>query len=57
MYRAYYGGGGSAVVPPLENDRWPNKQFATLDEALLWARAVVRHGRPSSRSRETTARN
>jgi hypothetical protein len=44
MYRAYYGGGGGAAVPPLEKDQWRNKQFATLDEALLWARAVVRHG-------------
>ncbi|WP_157100608.1 hypothetical protein [Rhodoplanes sp. Z2-YC6860] len=44
MYRAYYGGGGGAAVPPMEKDQWPNNQFATLDEALLWARAVVRHG-------------
>jgi hypothetical protein len=28
----------------LERDRWPFKQFATLDEALLWTRAAVNKG-------------
>jgi hypothetical protein len=28
----------------LEKDRWPFKEFAKLDEALLWTRAVVKHG-------------
>jgi hypothetical protein len=44
MYRAYYGAGKCGPVPPMEKDRWPSKEFANLDEALLWARAVVKHG-------------
>jgi hypothetical protein len=28
----------------MEKDWWPSKEFANLDEALLWARAVVKHG-------------
>lgn len=44
MYRAYYGAGSLGSVPPLEKDRWPFKQFADLDGALLWTRAVVKHG-------------
>jgi hypothetical protein len=44
MYRAYYGGGKSGPVPPLEKDRWPSRQFENLDQALLWTLAVVKHG-------------
>ena len=44
MYRAYYGPAGSGPVPPLEKDRWPFREFRTLDEALLWAREVVQRG-------------
>lgn len=44
MYRAYYGTAGSGSIPSLEKDRWPFKQFTTLDEALLWARAAVNRG-------------
>lgn len=44
MYRAYYGTPGSERVPPLEKDRWPFKQFLTLDDAFLWARHVAKRG-------------
>ena len=44
MYRAYYGTPGSDRVPPLEKDRWPSKQFLSLDDALLWARHVAKRG-------------
>jgi len=44
MFRAYYGAGKCDSISPLEKDRWPFKEFAYLDEALLWTRAVVKHG-------------
>ena len=44
MYRAYYGAAEYGRVPPLEKDRWPFREFPNLDEALLWTRAVVKHG-------------
>jgi hypothetical protein len=44
MYRAYYGTAGCGPVPPLEKDRWPFKEFTTLDDALLWTREVVKRG-------------
>lgn len=44
MYRAYYGTPGCGLVPPLEKQRWPFKEFTTLDEALLWTQEVVRRG-------------
>ena len=44
MYRAYYGTPEIDRVPPLEKDRWPSKQFLSLDDALLWARHVAKRG-------------
>jgi hypothetical protein len=44
MYRAYYGAGECGPVPPLEKHRWPFREFSNLDEALLWTRAVAKHG-------------
>jgi hypothetical protein len=31
-------------VLPLEKGHWPFKEFATLDEAVLWARRVAKRG-------------
>lgn len=44
MYRAYFGTPGCGSVPPLEKDQWPSRAFATLDDALLWARQVAKRG-------------
>lgn len=44
MFRAYYGTAGCGTVPPLEKDRWPFKEFTTLDEALLWTQEIVKRG-------------
>jgi hypothetical protein len=44
MYRAYYGPAGCGAVLPLEKDRGPFKEFMSLDDALLWTRAVVKRG-------------
>lgn len=44
MYRAYFGAAGCDRVPPLEKDRWPFKEFANLDEALLWTQEVIKKG-------------
>ena len=43
-YRVYSGPRGSAAISPLDKDRLPFKEYATLDEALQWARHVNSHG-------------
>ena len=44
MFRAYYGTAGSGSISPLEKERTPRKEFASLDEALLWSRQVAKKG-------------
>jgi hypothetical protein len=44
VYRAYFSVRGSDDVLPLEKGHWPFKEFATLDEAVLWARRVAKRG-------------
>jgi len=44
-YRVYSGPRGSQAVAPLEKDRMLFKEFATLDEAMSWARHVNDGGR------------
>ena len=44
MYRAYYGPAGCGPLSPLAKHRQPFREFALLDEALLWARRVVAKG-------------
>ena len=39
-YRVYSGPRGSAVPKPLEKDRMLFKEFASLDDAMSWARHV-----------------
>jgi hypothetical protein len=43
-YRVYSGPRGSEAVSPMEKDRLLFKEYATLDEALNWARHVDRQG-------------
>jgi hypothetical protein len=43
-YRVYSGPRGSAAIPPLERDRLPYKECASLDDALSWARHVQDRG-------------
>jgi hypothetical protein len=45
MYRAYFGPAGAGPLGSFEKDRSPFREFATLDEALLWSCSVVRRGR------------
>jgi len=44
-FRCYSGPRGSESLPPLEKDRHLYKEFATLDEALGWARHLNDNGR------------
>ena len=44
-FRAYSGPQGSEAVSPLEKERLLYKEFATLDEALGWARHIIKSGR------------
>ena len=44
QYRVYGGQRGSEAVSPLEKDRLLYKEYATLDEALSWARHLVDRG-------------
>ncbi len=44
-YRVYSGPRGSQSISPLEKDRHLFKEFATLDEAMNWARHVNDSGR------------
>lgn len=44
-YRVYSGPRGVEAVSPLEKDRMLFKEFATLDEAMSWARHVNGSGR------------
>ena len=46
-YRVYSGPRGSETISPLEKDRMLFKEFATLDEAMGWARHVNAGGRTS----------
>jgi hypothetical protein len=43
-YRVYSGPRGSDAVSPLEKDRLLFKEYASLDDALSWARHVDGHG-------------
>jgi hypothetical protein len=45
MFRAYFGPTGMGPLHPFEKDRSPFREFATLDEALLWSCSIVRRGR------------
>jgi len=45
MYRAYFGPAGVGPLGPFEKDRSPFREFATLDEALLWSYSIIRRGR------------
>ena len=44
-YRVYSGPRGSQSISPLEKDRRLHKEFATLDEAMGWARHINDSGR------------
>jgi len=44
-YRVYSGPRGSQSISPLEKDRHLYKEFASLDEAMNWARHVNGSGR------------
>jgi hypothetical protein len=44
-YRVYSGPHGTAALSPLEKDRMLYKEFASLDEAMGWARHVNNGGR------------
>ncbi|HEY6023868.1 MAG TPA: hypothetical protein VIV34_06780 [Pseudolabrys sp.] len=44
-FRAYSGPKGSPDVSPFEKSHLLFKEFATLDEALFWARHVEQTGR------------
>src|SRR5579863_5369802 len=44
-YRVYSGPRGSQPISPLEKDRHLFKEFATLDEAMSWARHINDGGR------------
>lgn len=44
-YRVYSGPRGSESVSPLEKDRHLFKEFATLDDAMIWARHINNGGR------------
>jgi hypothetical protein len=46
-YRAYSGPIGSEDVSPLAKEKMLFKEFATLDDALSWARHVEHEGRVS----------
>ena len=45
QYRVYSGPKGSADVSPLEKSQLSFKEFATLDDALSWARHLEGTGR------------
>ena len=45
QYRVYSGPKGSADVSPLEKSQLLFKEFATLDDALSWARHLEGTGR------------
>jgi hypothetical protein len=44
-YRVYSGPKGSEDVSPMTKDRLLFKEFASMDEALSWARHLERSGR------------
>lgn len=44
-YRVYSGPRGSEAISPLQKDRQLYKEFATLDEAMSWARHLIKEGR------------
>ncbi len=44
-FRAYSGPKGSGEISPLAKEKMLFKQFATLDDALSWARHVAKSGR------------
>jgi hypothetical protein len=44
-YRVYSGPRGSQSASPTEKDRQLFKEFALLDEAMMWARHVNNSGR------------
>ena len=44
-YRVYIGPRGSETISPLEKDQFLFKEFASLDDALGWARHVNGSGR------------
>jgi hypothetical protein len=44
-FRVYSGPRGSETLSPLDKDRHLFKEFATLDEALGWARHLNDNGR------------
>jgi len=44
-YRVYSGPKGSGEVTPISRERMLFKEFATLDDALSWARHVEKEGR------------
>jgi hypothetical protein len=46
-YRVYSGPKGSADVSPIEKSQLLFKEFATLDDALSWARHLESTGRVS----------
>ena len=44
-YRVYSGSKGSGDISPMDKERLLFKEFATLDEALSWARHIDSEGR------------
>jgi hypothetical protein len=44
-HRVYSGPRGSQSISPMEKDRHLFKEFATLDEAMNWARHINNGGR------------
>jgi hypothetical protein len=44
-YRVYSGPRGSAMFAPADKDKMLFKEFGGFDEAMAWARHVVREGR------------
>jgi len=44
-YRVYSGPRGAEAISPLEKDRMLFKEFASLDQAMTWARHVNDGGR------------
>ena len=44
-YRVFSGPPGGGDVSPIQRDQMLFKEFATLDEALSWARHLAKSGR------------
>jgi hypothetical protein len=44
MYTVYFAPPGAGDMRPLDKERWPNRCFANLSDALIWAHAAAAKG-------------